>query len=125
VLDKGVLGTDAFSQQKLTMQPGASVPAHHHVGSAEVLYVVSGKTEVTLDGSAKTLGAGEAILIPAGAQHAAKVVGKEALQAIQFYVPGGPEQRFRGGAAGGAANVGAGGSGAAPDAGVSAGSRPH
>src|SRR5437868_10623029 len=30
VLDKGVLGTDAFSQQRLTLQPGAAVPPHQH-----------------------------------------------------------------------------------------------
>src|SRR4051812_16827646 len=124
VLDKGVLGTDAFSQSKLTLQPGAAVPTHHHPGSAEWVYVIAGKTEVTVDGVAKTVGPGGAIAIPAGAQHSVRVVSKEAFQGIQFYVPGGPEQRFRG-AAGGAASVGAGGSGAASDAGVSGGSKPH
>ena len=120
VLDKGAMGTDAFSQQRMTLQPGAAVPPHQHPGSAEIIYVVSGKTEVILDGTAKTLGPGEAIVLPAGAQHAAKAVGQDALQLVQFYVPGGPEQRFRGGAGG----PGAGGSGA-PDGGVSGGPRPH
>ncbi|HVE86276.1 MAG TPA: cupin domain-containing protein [Myxococcales bacterium] len=119
VLDKGVVGTDAFSQSRLTLQPGAAVPPHQHKGSVEIIYVVSGKTEVTLEGKAKTLGQGEAIALPAGEQHAAKVVGTEALHLVQFYVPGGPEQRFRGG--GGA---GAGGSGA-PDGGVSGGPKPR
>jgi quercetin dioxygenase-like cupin family protein len=95
VLDKAVLGMDAFSQQRLTLQPGAAVPAHSHPGSAEILYVISGQSEVKVDGNARTLQRGEAIAIPAGAQHAAKAVGKEPFQAIQFYVPGGPEQRFR------------------------------
>src|SRR5688572_5700926 len=95
VLDKSVVGTDAFSQQRLTLQPGAAVPSHQHTGAAEVIYVVSGKTDVTVEGSTRTLGQGEAIWIPAGAQHAAKVVGKEVFAAVQFYVPGGPEQRYR------------------------------
>lgn len=126
VLEKGALGTDAFSQSKLTLQPGATVPLHNHPGSVELIYVVSGKSEVTIDGTSKALGPGEAIAIPAGAQHTAKVVGTEVLQLIQFYVPGGPEQRFRGPAGGAAgAGAGAGGSGAAPDAGVSAGSKPR
>lgn len=122
VLDKGVVGTDAFSQQRLTLQPGAAVPPHQHSGSAEIIYVISGKTEVTLGGKVKTLGPGEAIALPPGEQHAAKAVGTEALQMVQFYVPGGPEQRFRGG--GGNPGAGAGGSGA-PDGGVSGGSKPH
>jgi quercetin dioxygenase-like cupin family protein len=124
VLDKGVVGTDAFSQSRLTLQPGAAVPSHHHTGSAEIIYIVSGKTEVMMEGTAKTLGPREAIAIPAGAQHAAKVVGTEPLQMVQFYVPGGPEQRFRGaaGGAGAGAGSGSGGSGAA-DAGATAGSR--
>ncbi|HEY8208899.1 MAG TPA: cupin domain-containing protein [Myxococcaceae bacterium] len=127
VLDKGVLGTDAFSHSRMTLQPGAAVPNHQHPGSAELIYVASGQAEIMVDGTAKTLGPGEAIAIPAGTQHAARVVGKDALHIVQFYVPGGPEQRFRG-AAGGAASVGAGSGGsgtAASDAGVSAGSKPH
>lgn len=95
VLDKAVVGTDAFSQSRLTLQPGAAVPPHNHPGSAELIYVISGQSEVTVTGVTKTLRPGEAIAIPAGAQHSAKVVGKEPLQVIQFYVPGGPEQRFR------------------------------
>src|SRR6185295_1535409 len=66
VLDKDAIATDAFSQARLTLQPGAAVPAHQHPGSAEIIYVISGKTEVTLDGAAKTLGPGEAIALPAG-----------------------------------------------------------
>jgi len=126
VLDKGVVATDAFSQQRLTLQPGAAVPSHQHSGSAELIYVVSGKTETTVEGATKVLGAGEAIWIPAGAQHAAKVVGKEPLAVVQFYVPGGPEQRYRPSGSGGAgAGAGPPGTAGAPDAGATSGSRPR
>ncbi|HVE83460.1 MAG TPA: cupin domain-containing protein [Myxococcales bacterium] len=125
ILDKDVVGTDAFSQQRLTLQPGAAVPAHQHPGSAELIYVVSGQTEVTLDGKPQVLKAGEAVIIPAGAQHAAKVVGQEPFQAIQFYVPGGPEQRFKGPGAAAPPGAGGGGAAGAPDAGVTSAATPR
>jgi quercetin dioxygenase-like cupin family protein len=121
VLDKSVVATDAFSQQHLTLQPGAAVPSHQHTGSAELIYVVSGKTEATVEGATRALGPSEALWIPAGAQHAAKVVGKEPLVVVQFYVPGGPEQRYRPAGSGGAG----GGTAGTPDAGPTSGSRPR
>lgn len=126
MLDKALTGTDAFSQQRLTFQPGATVSAHKHPGSAELLYAISGEAEITIEGETKRLKPGEAIAIPAGAQHAAKVVSREPHQLIQFYVPGGPEQRFRAPAGGGAGgNGGKGGKGGAPDAGVTSGAKPR
>ena len=67
-----------------------------HDASDELLYVVSGRVEVTIGGRALTAGPGDAILVPQGVEHSAKVLERAKL--VQVYVGPGPEERFRAGA---------------------------
>jgi quercetin dioxygenase-like cupin family protein len=78
----------------LVLQPGAEVPEHVHEGATEILYVLEGEAEMTLDGTRLTVHAGEAVRIPKGSRHTARVVSKMPLRGLQFYAPAGPEQRF-------------------------------
>lgn len=79
----------------LAFDAGATVPAHVHDASDELLYVVSGRVELTLAGRTLTAGPGDAILVPQGAEHAARAL--EAAKLVQVYVGAGPEDRFRAG----------------------------
>lgn len=80
----------------LSLQDGAAVPAHVHAESAEFLYVLEGRAEMTIAGTVVAITKGDALRIPAGVEHSAKVVGS--LSAVQVYVGPGPEQRFTQGA---------------------------
>ena len=51
--------------------PGGIEGVPHHVSREEVLYVLSGKLRVTVDGEAGEAAAGDVILVPAGAQFGA------------------------------------------------------
>lgn len=88
-------GATAASLQLLELQPGAAVPEHLHEGSVEILYIEEGEAEMTVAGQTLRVGKGDAVYIPAGAKHSARVVSeKAALRAVQVYAGPGPELRF-------------------------------
>lgn len=88
-------GASAASLQLLELQPGAGVPEHTHDGSVEILYIEDGEAEMTVSGQTLRVGKGDAVYIPAGAKHSAKVVSEKApLRAVQVYAGPGPELRF-------------------------------
>lgn len=87
-------GASAASLSLLEFQPGAAVPEHTHEGSAEILYIEEGEAEMTLAGQTLRVGKGDAVYIPAGAKHSAKVVSAQPLRAVQVYAGPGPELRF-------------------------------
>lgn len=79
----------------LQLAPGAEVPEHVHESSAEMLYIEAGRVEMTIAGRTTRAGPGDAVYIPAGTPHAARVLGPaESVRAVQVYVAPGPEQRF-------------------------------
>lgn len=86
------------SIQELEAEAGAVVPVHQHAGADELIYLVSGRVEMTVAGRPYPAGAGDAVHIPADTPHGLKVVEK--LVAVQCYAPAGPEQRFKQQAAG-------------------------
>ena len=72
---------------------------HVHDGSAELLYVVSGTGELVVDGDKYPIQPFTAVYVPPNTKHSF-TAGDSQVDAIQFYTPAGPEQRFRGMAAG-------------------------
>ena len=77
----------------LTVRPGASMPAHAHL-EAELVYVLSGKGKVTVDGTTRSFGPGHAIHLGSGSRHSVQIL--EATTVLQLYAPGGPERRYFG-----------------------------
>ena len=62
-------------QVRVDIAPGAAFPRHRHPGE-EIIYVLEGTLEYTLDGKPPTtLKAGDVFFVPAGVIHAAKNVG--------------------------------------------------
>ncbi len=77
----------------LQFRAGASVPPHHHDRESEWLYVLAGRAHVTIEGITLAVDANSVVQIPAGIEHSAVI--SEDFRAVQFYTPGGPEQRFK------------------------------
>ena len=71
------------------------VAEHAHVGSWEVLCAADANGTYAIDSVTKTLHARQVVVIPPGVKHAWQPVAGSYLQAVQFYVPPGPEQRFK------------------------------
>ena len=102
LLDEASTGATDAALSLLVAAPGARAPDHTH-GGAELVYVLEGRAEMTFDGVAVLAGPGDAIYIPAGVSHTFSVpADSPPLRAVQVYVPGGPEQRFKNGAVKGA-----------------------
>ncbi len=89
-------GARAASMGVLELQGGAGVPEHVHEHSVEMLYVEEGDAEMTIEGQVLPVRSGDAVYIPAGTRHAARIPeGTPRFRAVQVYVGPGPEQRFR------------------------------
>ncbi|MCE9671596.1 cupin domain-containing protein [Myxococcus stipitatus] len=88
-------GATAASVTLLELQPGGEVPEHTHDTSAEILYIQDGAADMVVSGQSLRVGQGDAVYIPAGAKHSARVVTPGAtFKAVQVYAGPGPEQRF-------------------------------
>jgi mannose-6-phosphate isomerase-like protein (cupin superfamily) len=92
LLHNAATGSSEAAIDLLSFQDGAAVPPHVHAESAEFLYVLEGRAEMTIAGQVVVIQKGDALRVPAGVEHSAKVIGS--LQAVQVYVGPGPEQRF-------------------------------
>jgi quercetin dioxygenase-like cupin family protein len=83
--DLSAPGREAI-QVLVELAPGAAFPRHFHHGE-ELVYVVKGSLEYTIDGRPPvTLEAGDVLFIPAGAVHAVKNVGDDAGAELATYV---------------------------------------
>ena len=82
----------------LEASPGAEVPCHSHSGSAEILFVLEGRGELTVGSEKIPFQADEALHIPENQPHAARFTGGEKTVMLQIFAPAGPEDRYRNGA---------------------------
>lgn len=73
----------------------ASVAEHVHAGSWEVLFAMEASGTFTIDGIPYRLESRQVLFVPAGTKHSWAPDSGSRLAAVQMYVPGGPEQRFR------------------------------
>jgi mannose-6-phosphate isomerase-like protein (cupin superfamily) len=78
-----------------TFRPGAAVAEHVHEGSTEILYLLEGEGRMTIEGQEVAVRAGDAVRVPRGARHSFRVTGDRPVEALQLYVPPGPEERFK------------------------------
>jgi quercetin dioxygenase-like cupin family protein len=72
----------------VVIEPGRKNPLHAHPNCEEVLYLLAGELEHSLDGATYRLRPGDAIRVPAGARHDARCVGPEpATMVVCYSVP--------------------------------------
>ncbi|WP_136590884.1 cupin domain-containing protein [Salinigranum halophilum] len=86
-----VCGSERFSAGVVQLEPGKGHELHTHPDSDEILYVVGGTGEQTVDGDTRDVGAGEMVYIPAGVEHGTVNTGWETLTLLAVYAPPGPE----------------------------------
>ena len=67
-------------------QPHTEAPRHAHA-EEQILFVVEGELEVELGGEVRTLGPGQAALIPSNVPHAARTHDEPCLQVDVFHPP--------------------------------------
>jgi mannose-6-phosphate isomerase-like protein (cupin superfamily) len=80
-LTPGVRETLGF----VVIQPGQKNPLHAHPNCEEVLYLVSGELDHTIDGAVFRLEPGDAVRVPAAARHDARAVGPDPATMVVFY----------------------------------------
>jgi quercetin dioxygenase-like cupin family protein len=67
-----------YSASRYTYPPGTLFPPHTHA-EEKMDAVLSGRFRIRMGGEEAVLGAGDAVLVPRGAEHSAEVVGAEAV----------------------------------------------
>jgi len=80
-----VVFEDAPRTVELALEAGEGVPAHSHPGTYVVLSVVSGRLEVTLDGTAYEVGAGTVMRFPGDREVTPRAI--EDAVALLVFVP--------------------------------------
>ena len=63
------LHTDVQSLAEASLDPGQSTQRHYHARSEEIYLIIEGAGELEVDGDRRTVGPGDAILIPPGSWH--------------------------------------------------------
>jgi quercetin dioxygenase-like cupin family protein len=79
----------------IELAAGAAVAEHVHQNEAEIIYVLAGAGEMTIDGQKYPVEPGMAVHVPPGAIHGFRVTSTMPVEAVQFYTPSGPEKRFK------------------------------
>jgi len=69
----------------VVIEPGGKNPLHAHPNCEEVLYLISGELEHSLEGDSYRLRPGDAIRVPAGAKHDARCVSPEPARMVVCY----------------------------------------
>lgn len=90
-----VTGATEFSAGIVQLVPGAGHERHTHPESEEILYVISGQGQQTVDGETFEIGPGELVFIDADTPHSTINTGWETLKLVAIYGPPGPEGVLR------------------------------
>ncbi|MFP4057584.1 MAG: cupin domain-containing protein [Candidatus Brocadiia bacterium] len=78
------------------LAPGQGHDRHDHPDTEEIIYVVSGEGEQTVDDAGPVaVRAGAAVFVPDGAPHSTRNTGQGTLRLLVVYAPTGPEDVFR------------------------------
>ncbi len=81
---------------EVVLLPGKGHERHNHPDSEEILYILSGEGEQTVDdGTPFPVRAGDVIYIPRAIFHSTINTGWTPLRLLAIYNPGGPEQALR------------------------------
>ena len=69
LLDAALGGAVNQSLAEASLDPGRSTDRHYHARSEEIYVLLDGGGEMEVAGDVRTVGPGDAVLIPAGAWH--------------------------------------------------------
>jgi mannose-6-phosphate isomerase-like protein (cupin superfamily) len=71
----------------MNIKPGEDIGKETHTDNDQVLYLVSGKGTVYLNGVESDYNPGDCVLVPAGTEHNFTTVGDEPMKIITTYSP--------------------------------------
>ncbi len=80
------LHTARQSLAEASLEPGGSTRRHFHAAAEEIYLIVDGGGTLEVDGEARDVGAGDAILIPPGAWHEL-TAGRDGVRLLCCCVP--------------------------------------
>lgn len=94
-----VTAAERFSAGLVSLEPGKGHERHNHPGVEEILYVLSGTGEQTVDIGGESLrrevSPGALIHIPPDVYHSTVNTGQEPMRLLAIYAPPGPEAELR------------------------------
>ncbi|REA02827.1 cupin [Haloferax sp. Atlit-6N] len=90
-----VTGSKGFSAGVVLLEPGKGHERHTHPDSEEILYILGGEGEQTIEDETRTVGAGDMVHIPSGVEHSTINTSWEPLRFLAVYCPPGPEAVIR------------------------------
>lgn len=94
-----VTAAEMFSAGVVSLEPGKGHERHSHPGVEEILYVLSGTGDQTVEVGDETLnrrvGPGVLIHIPPDVYHSTVNAGREPMRLLAIYAPPGPEAELR------------------------------
>jgi mannose-6-phosphate isomerase-like protein (cupin superfamily) len=79
--------TDVQSLAEATLEPDEATQRHYHARTEEIYFVLKGSGLMEVDGEAKIVRRGDAILIPAGAWHQLENNGNSELRILCSCAP--------------------------------------
>ena len=68
-LDAAMWNDDAVRILRGTLEPGATIGLHTHTGNSEIIYILSGRGKVLMDGGEEAVRAGQCHYCPQGHTH--------------------------------------------------------
>ena len=88
LVNGGGLPATHASMCVIRVSPGETVrPAHSHPDGEEVIYILSGKGRVMVEGVVDQVAAGTVVLFPQGAVHMLQNNGTEEMKVACFFAP--------------------------------------
>ncbi|MBV8562325.1 MAG: cupin domain-containing protein [Actinobacteria bacterium] len=79
--------TEAQSLAEATLEPGQATERHYHRASEEIYLITKGSGELEVDGQARRVRPGDAVVIPPGAWHQLENDGSSELTLLCMCVP--------------------------------------
>lgn len=79
--------TDVQSLAEATLEPDEATQRHYHARTEEIYFVLKGSGRMEVDGEAKMVRPGDAVLIPAGAWHQLENNGNSELRILCCCAP--------------------------------------
>jgi mannose-6-phosphate isomerase-like protein (cupin superfamily) len=83
-----VLATSKHTQVVvMDVKPGEDIGKEIHPNEDQVLYLISGKGTIYMDGKEMDFNKGDCVLVPAGTEHNFTTIGDESMKIITTYSP--------------------------------------
>jgi len=99
VSEPRVTAAERFSAGVVSLEPGKGHERHNHPGVEEILYVLSGTGDQTVEVDDQILkrevGPGVLVHIPPDVYHSTVNTGQEPMRLLAMYAPPGPEAELR------------------------------